>query len=100
MEGDAGRCAAANGRPADEKGAHVGRRASLSSRTEESFQKREGGVNGLTFDAGGLHARDRNAPRRLPPRGAGGGGWFAYQIPGTGAATALSDPCQAGPPLP
>ena len=43
----------------------MGRRASLSSRTEESFQKRQGGVNGLTFDAGGLIALDRNDRRVL-----------------------------------
>jgi predicted nucleic acid-binding protein len=38
----------------------MGRRASLSPRTKENFQKREGGVTGLTFDAGGLIALDRN----------------------------------------
>src|ERR1017187_1471417 len=75
MEGHAGRCAAANGRPANEKGAHVGRCASLSPRTEESFQKREGGVNGSTFDAGGLIALDRNDRRVMThAAGATGGG--------------------------
>src|SRR5580658_8257743 len=50
MEGDAARCAAANGRPAHQKGAGVGRRAALAPGTEAQFPEREGCVSGITFD--------------------------------------------------
>ena len=38
----------------------MGRRASLSAGAEERRQERQGRVSGITFDAGGLIALDRN----------------------------------------
>ena len=43
----------------------MGRRATLSARAEEKRQEREGCVSGITFDAGGLIALDRNDRRVL-----------------------------------
>jgi len=43
----------------------MGRRASLSAGAKERYQKREGCVSGITFDAGGLIALDRNDRRVL-----------------------------------
>ena len=94
MEGDAGRCAAANGRPANEKGTHVGRLASLSSRTEASFEKRQGGVNGLTFDAGGLIALDRNDRRVLTLVARAMERGMRITIPATALAQAIRNPAR------
>jgi hypothetical protein len=72
----------------------VGRRASLSPRTEESFQKREGGVSGITLDAGGLIALDRDDRRvitliaRATERG------MRITIPATALAQALRNPAR------
>jgi hypothetical protein len=65
LEPDAKRRTSANRRPANEKGTCVGGRASLCRITEETLQKREGCVSGITFDAGGLIALDRNDRRVL-----------------------------------
>jgi hypothetical protein len=65
MEGEAARRAAANGRPAHQEGACVGRRAPLAPGTEEQVPEREGCVSGIAFDAGGLIALDRNDRRVL-----------------------------------
>jgi hypothetical protein len=78
----------------------VGRRASLSARTGEGFQKREGGVNGITFDAGGLIALDRNDRRVLTLIARAAERGRRLTIPATASGTGHSDPCQAGPPLP
>src|SRR5438445_446448 len=43
----------------------MGRRATLSARAEEKRQERESCVSGITFDAGGLIALDRNDRRVL-----------------------------------
>ena len=94
MEGDARRCAAANGRPANEKGACVGRRASLSPGTEENFQKREGGVNGITFDAGGLIALDRNDRRVLTLIARATERGMRITIPATALAQAIRNPAR------
>ena len=94
MEGDVARCATTNRWLADEKGARVGRRASLSPGAEERFRNREGGVNGITFDAGGLIALDRNDRRvltllaRAAERGA------RVTIPATALAQALRSPAR------
>ena len=72
----------------------MGRRASLSPRTEESFQKREGGVSGITLDAGGLIALDRDDRRvitliaRATERG------MRITIPATALAQALRNPAR------
>ena len=72
----------------------MGRRASLSPGAEERFRNREGGVNGITFDAGGLIALDRNDRRvltllaRAAERGA------RVTIPATALAQALRSPAR------
>ena len=72
----------------------MGRRASLSPRAEESFQKREGGVSGITFDDGGLIALDRNDRRvialiaRATERG------LRIAIPATALAQAIRNPAR------
>ena len=94
MEGNAGRCATAIRRPPNEKGARVGRRAPLSPRAEKGLRKREVGVNGITFDAGGLIALDRNDRRVLAllARAAERGGRIT--IPATALAQALRSPAR------
>ena len=72
----------------------MGRRASLSSRTEESFQKREGGVNGLTFDAGGLIALDRNDRRVLTLIARAAERGMRITIPATALAQAIRNPAR------
>ena len=94
MEGDAGRCAAANGRPANETGAHVGRPDSLSPRTKASFRKREGGVSGITFDAGGLTALDRNDRRVLTLVARATERGMRMTIPATALAQAMRNPAR------
>ena len=72
----------------------MGRCASLSPRTEESFQKREGGVSGITLDAGGLIALDRDDRRvitliaRATERG------MRITIPATALAQAIRNPAR------
>src|SRR5471030_2004232 len=85
---------AANGRSANEEGAHVGRRASLSARTGEGFQKREGGVNGITFDAGGLIALDRNDRRVLTLLARAAERGLRITIPTTALAQAIRNPAR------
>jgi hypothetical protein len=85
---------AANGRSANEEGAHVGRRAPLSARSEESFQKREGGVNGITFDAGGLIALDRNDRRVLTLIARAIERGMRLTIPATALAQAIRSPAR------
>ena len=70
----------------------MGRRASLSPRTEESFQKREGGVNGITFDAGGLIALDRNDRRVLTLIARATERGMRITIPATALAQAIRNP--------
>ena len=72
----------------------MGRRDSLSSRTEESFQKREGGVNGITFDAGGLIALDRNDRRVLTLIARATERGMRIIIPATALAQALRSPAR------
>ena len=72
----------------------MGRRASLSPRTEESFQKREGGVNGLTFDAGGLIALDRNDRRVLTLIARATERGMRITIPATALAQAIRNPAR------
>jgi predicted nucleic acid-binding protein len=72
----------------------VGRRASLSSRTEESSQKREGGVNGITFDAGGLIALDRNDRRVLTLIARAAERGMRITIPATALAQAIRNPAR------
>ena len=72
----------------------MGRRASLSQRTEESSQKREGGVNGITFDAGGLIALDRNDRRVLTLIARAAERGMRITIPATALAQAIRNPAR------
>jgi hypothetical protein len=72
----------------------VGRRASLSPRTEEGFQKREGGVNGITFDAGGLIALDRNDRRVLTLIARATQRGMRITIPASALAQAIRNPAR------
>ena len=72
----------------------MGRRAALSPGAEKGLRKREVGVNGITFDAGGLIALDRNDRRVLAllARAAERGGRIT--IPATALAQALRSPAR------
>jgi len=72
----------------------VGRRDSLSPRTEESFQKREGGVSGIAFDAGGLIALDRNDRRAIALIARATERGLRITIPATAAAQAIRNPAR------
>ena len=72
----------------------MGRRASLSPGREERFQKREGCVNAITFDTGGLIALDGNDRRVLTllPRATERG--LRITIPATALAQAIRNPAR------
>ena len=72
----------------------MGRQASLSAQTEESFQKREGGVSGITFDAGGLIALDRNDRRVLTLIARATERGMRITIPATALAQAIRNPAR------
>jgi hypothetical protein len=70
----------------------VGRRAALSAETEESLQKRKGCLSGITFDAGGLIALDRNDRRVLTLLARATERGMRITIPATALAQALRNP--------
>ena len=72
----------------------MGRLASLSPRAEESFQEREGSVNGVTFDAGGLIALDRNDRRVLALIARATERGMRITIPATALAQAIRNPAR------
>ena len=72
----------------------MGRRDSLSSRTEESFQKREDGVSGIAFDAGGLIALNRNDRRVLTLVARATERGMRITIPATALAQAIRSPAR------
>ena len=72
----------------------MGRRDSLSSRTEESFQKREDGVSGIAFDAGGLIALNRNDRRVLTLIARATERGMRITIPATALAQAIRNPAR------
>jgi predicted nucleic acid-binding protein len=72
----------------------VGRRRSLSQRAEENLQKREGSVNGITFDAGGLIALDRNDRRVLALVARATERGMRITIPATALAQAIRNPAR------
>ena len=72
----------------------MGRRDSLSPRTEESFQKREGGVSGITLDAGGLICLDRNNRRVLTLVARAMERGMRITIPATALAQAIRNPAR------
>src|SRR5215470_13413469 len=94
MEGNVGRGAAADGRPLIPKGACLGRQVAFPARREETRQKRKGCVSGITFDAGGLIALDRNDRRvvALIARAAERG--VRITIPATALAQAMRNPAR------
>jgi hypothetical protein len=74
----------------------VGRRTSLSPGTEERFQKREGCVSGIAFDAGGLIALDRNDRRVLVLLARATERGMRITIPATALAQAIRNPARQG----
>jgi len=70
----------------------MGRRASLSRATEERFQKRQGCVSGITFDAGGLIALDRRDRRVLSLLARAKELGMHITIPSTALAQAIRKP--------
>ena len=72
----------------------MGRRASLSAGEEEGFQKRQSGVNGITFDAGGLIALDRNDRRALTLLARARERGMRVTIPATALAQAIRNPAR------
>ena len=94
MEGDAARRTAADGRPADETGACVGRRGSFSPGSGERFKEGKGGVNGITFDAGALIALDRDDRRVLAILARAAERGMRITIPATALAQAIRAPAR------
>ena len=72
----------------------MGRRDSLRAGTEAGFPKREGRVNGITFDAGGLIALDRNDRRVLTLVARATERGMRITIPATALAQAIRNPAR------
>ena len=72
----------------------MGRRPSLCPGTEEKFQKRKSCVNGITFDAGGLIALDRNDRRVLTLVARATERGMRIKIPATALAQAIRNPAR------
>jgi predicted nucleic acid-binding protein len=70
----------------------VGRCAPLATGTEERFPKKEGCVSGITFDAGGLIALDRNDRRVLALVARATERGLRITIPATALAQAIRNP--------
>jgi hypothetical protein len=72
----------------------VGRHASLSRKTEERSPKREGRLSGITFDAGGLIALDRNDRKVLVLIARAREQQLRITIPATALAQAIRNPAK------
>lgn len=72
----------------------MGRRDPLSPRSEERFRKREGCVKGITFDAGGLVALDRDDRRVLTLVARAAERGLRITIPATALAQAIRNPAK------
>jgi predicted nucleic acid-binding protein len=72
----------------------MGRRASLREGAEERFQKGQGCVSGITFDAGGLIALDRNDRRVLALVARATERGMRITIPATALARAIRNPAR------
>jgi hypothetical protein len=72
----------------------MGRRVSLSAGAEEEPQEREGCVSGVTFDAGGLIALDRNDRRVLALVARAAERGMRITIPATALAQAMRNPAR------
>ena len=72
----------------------MGRRASLSAGAEEGPKEREGCVSGVTFDAGGLMALDRNDRRVLALVARAAERGMRITVPATALAQAMRNPAR------
>ena len=72
----------------------MGRHPSLSEATERKLRKREGCVRGITFDAGGLIALDRNDRRVLTLLARAAERGMRITIPATALAQAIRNPAR------
>jgi hypothetical protein len=72
----------------------VGRRGALSSTAQEKYQKGKGCVSGITFDAGGLIALDRNDRRVLALIARAAERGMRITIPATALAQAMRNPAR------
>jgi hypothetical protein len=72
----------------------VGRRTSLPAAAEEKREEREGSVSGITFDAGGLIALDRNDRRVLALVARAAERGMRITIPATALARAIRNPAR------
>jgi hypothetical protein len=70
----------------------MGGRGSISAGTEETSRKRQGGLSGITLDAGGLIALDRNDRRVLALIARAGERGARVTIPATALAQAMRNP--------
>jgi hypothetical protein len=94
MERDAGGRIAANWWRLNQKRTRMGRRASLSAGAEEGPKEREGCVSGVTFDAGGLIALDRNDRRVLALVARAAERGMRITVPATALAQAMRNPAR------
>jgi Arc/MetJ-type ribon-helix-helix transcriptional regulator len=85
---------AANWRRLNQKRTRRGRRVSLSAGAEEGSQEGEGCVSGVTFDAGGLMALDRNDRRVLALVARAAERGMRITIPATALAQAMRNPAR------
>ena len=72
----------------------MGRHDPLSADAEAAFQKRKGGLSGITFDAGGLIALDRNDRRVLTLLARANERGMRITIPATALAQAIRNPAR------
>ena len=72
----------------------MGRRAALSRAAKKTFRKREGGVTGIVFDAGGPIALDRNDRRVLTLLARAMERGMRITIPATALAQAIRNPAR------
>lgn len=72
----------------------MGRHASLFRRAQKKFRKRQGGLSGITFDAGGLIALDRNDRRVLALIARAMERGLRITIPATALAQAIRNPAR------
>jgi hypothetical protein len=93
LAGNAERRARANGRPSNGKGTRVGRRDSVAA-AAEILRKAQSRVSGITFDAGGLIAVDRNDRRVLALLARARERGMRITIPATALAQAMRNPAR------
>ena len=72
----------------------MGRRGSLRAASSERFEEGEGGVSGITFDAGGLIALDRDDRRVLAIVARAAERGLRITIPATALAQAIRAPAR------